>query len=87
MIDPNKCQTCYPVVAHIFEMKFEGDKAAKQCVMRAWVECSQPAIQHVTGYVDPNRPDTMFVLHRCADHSKALPEPQVKVEIIGDCFE
>lgn len=68
MIDPNKCQVCYPIVAKVFEMKFEGDKEIKKCVIRAWKECERPAAEHITDYVDPANPKTMFVHHRCAEH-------------------
>jgi hypothetical protein len=86
MIDPNKCQTCYPIVAKIFEIKFEGEKSPKQCVLRAWKECDKPAVEHITDYVDPNRPGTMYVLHRCIEHSKPLPKLEVKSDPAEDCF-
>ena len=88
MIDETKCQTCYPVVASIIEMKFEGQKELKQCVLRAWKECDQPAIEHVIDYVDPSKPGTIFILHRCAEHAKPLPKKQDRAEDMGmrDCF-
>jgi hypothetical protein len=72
MIDPNKCQVCYPFVAKIFEMKFEGEKEPKKCVMRSWKECDRPAEVHITDYVDPNNPNTMFILHRCTQHQEEV---------------
>lgn len=85
MIDPNKCSTCYPIVAKIFEMKFEGEKTPKQVILRSWRECDKPAVSHITNYVDPNKPTTMFVMHRCADHAK--PEQKIETPAIFDtCF-
>jgi len=63
-----KCTTCYPIAAQILEMKFEGEKGTKQCVMRAWKECDQTAVEHITDYVDTNKPNTIFVIHRCPQH-------------------
>jgi hypothetical protein len=85
MIDPNKCQVCYPFVAKIFEMKFEGEKTTKQCVLRAWKECDKPAVEHIVNYLDPNNNNTMFILHRCQEHSTAKTE--TKPEIIPDFSE
>jgi hypothetical protein len=68
MIDPNKCQVCYPIVAKVFEVKFVGEAEVRKCVLRGWKECDRPAAEHITDYVDPKNPNTMFVLHRCAEH-------------------
>ncbi len=68
MIDPNKCQVCYPIVAKVFELKFEGEKETRKVVLRAWKECDRPAAEHITDYIDPKNPNTMFVLHRCTEH-------------------
>lgn len=74
MIDPNKCQVCYPIVAKVFELKFEGEKEMRKVVLRAWKECDRPAAEHITDYVDPRNPDSMFVMHRCAEHVKEAAE-------------
>jgi hypothetical protein len=86
MIDFAKCQTCYPVVAKIIEIKFEGEKAPRQCIMRSWRECDKDATVHVVDYVDPKKPSTRFVLHRCAEHAAPEPKPQVEPEVMRDCF-
>lgn len=86
MIDPNKCGTCYPIVAKIFELKFEGEKTTRQVILRAWKECDKPAVQHLTDYVDPAKPGTMFVMHRCADHVQTNEHKPVAPVVIGNCF-
>lgn len=83
MIDANKCQVCFPIVAKVFEVKFEGEKEIRKCVLRGWRECDQPAVEHLTDYVDPTRPGTMFVLHRCAVHveeARVLHETILKAQ-------
>lgn len=72
MIDPNKCQVCYPIVAQIVEMKFESEKETRKCVLRAWKECDRPADVHTTELVDPTNPNTQYTLHRCAQHVEEL---------------
>lgn len=76
MINSAKCQTCYPIVAKIIEIKFEGEKEPRQCIVRAWKACSEIATEHIVDYVDPNKLGTMFILHRCIAHAK----PQEKME-------
>lgn len=80
MIDSNKCQVCYPIIAKVFEVKFEGDKEIRKCVIRSWKECDRPAAAHITDYVDPNNPKTMFVMHRCAEHVQEAAELHEMIE-------
>jgi hypothetical protein len=68
MIDPNKCQVCYPIIAKVVEMKFEGEKEVRKVIHRSWKECDRPAAEHITDYVDPKNINTMFVHHRCVEH-------------------
>jgi hypothetical protein len=69
MVEGNRQgQVCYPIVAKIFELKFEGEKEPRKVIHRTWKECERPAAEHITDYVDPKNPKTMFVMHRCAEH-------------------
>jgi hypothetical protein len=70
MIDPTKCGVCYPFVFRIFKMKFMGEKEPTEVFMLAYRQCENVAIEHVEDYIDPLKPTTKFVLHRCAEHKK-----------------
>lgn len=74
MIDTVKCGVCYPIVAKIFKVKFEGEKEYKECVLRAWKECDQPAAVHIEDFVDPARENTKFIMHRCDRHVQEAKE-------------
>jgi hypothetical protein len=68
MINPNKCQVNYPIIAKIVEMKFEGEKETRKCVIRSWKECDQAAVEHTDHLIDPTKETTKYILHRCAVH-------------------
>lgn len=63
-----KCTVCYPIVAKIFKVKFEGEKESKECVLRSWKECDQDAVEHTEHLVDPSKETTKYVIHHCATH-------------------
>lgn len=69
-----KCSVCFPIVAKIFKVKFEGEKESKECVLRSWKECTQPATEHIEDFVDPNKETTRFVMHRCTQHVQEAKE-------------
>lgn len=70
MIDPTKCQVCYPIVDRIVEMKFAGEKDKQKVFFTCYKQCDKDAVEHVEDYVDPMKSETKFVLHRCAEHKK-----------------